>query len=97
MTELPGGSWTAYFDSCMREDCNGVVYQALSVCHAISIHACTRIATLLLGGSVIEQTISIHACARIATLYPIRRIRAVGILIHARVRIATVILYKFFP
>ena len=68
MTELPGGSWTAYFDSCMREDCNGVVYQALSVCHAISIHACTRIATLLLGGSVIEQTILIHARVRIATV-----------------------------
>ena len=45
VTELPGGSWTAYFDSCMCEDCNGVVYQPLSVCHAISIHACARIAT----------------------------------------------------
>ena len=63
VTELPGGSWTAYFNSYMREDCNrftGILTEGIRYFNSCMREDCN-------DRFVWRTCFSIHVCARIAT------------------------------
>ena len=84
-----GRSWSRYFDSCMREDCNEHVGRRKQLCSSY-FDSCMRedcnLPVPRRGRA--SAVFLIHACARIAT-GETRHTNQFLILIHACARIAT--------